>query len=134
MSVNHASGSNVKLIGTPTFIQSTKEIETLYCSSIKPFKVIFGAVPINVAIPPIFAAYAIPNRRATWKFTFSESLKFFPDSFTTEIIARPIGSSMTVVEVFMIHILKRHELTMKPAMMDLPAVPVRSSTLSAILL
>ena len=43
-------------IGTPSFIQSVKEISRPYASCIKPTNIMFGAVPTKVDIPPMDAA------------------------------------------------------------------------------
>jgi hypothetical protein len=48
------------------------------------------------------------------------------------MIAKPIGSNMIVVEVFIIHILSRQELNMNPPIIDLPPVPVNFKTVKAI--
>ena len=48
------------------------------------------------------------------------------------MIAKPIGSNMIVVEVFIIHILSKQELNMKPPIIDLPLVPVYFKTVKAI--
>ena len=40
----------------------------------KALKTIFGAVPINVDMPPIVAAYAIPRSKAVSKFDLSFSV------------------------------------------------------------
>ena len=58
-------------IGTPSFIQSVKEISRPYVSCMKPTNIMFGAVPTKVDIPPIDAAYAIPNRSEISKFLLS---------------------------------------------------------------
>ena len=58
------------------------------------------------------------------KLSFSSSLNSDIDSLTTAMIAKPMGSNMIVVEVFIIHMLSKHELTINPAMIDLPLVPV----------
>ena len=53
------------------------------------------------------------------------------DSLTTAIMAKPIGKSMIVVEVFIIHMLSRQELSIKPPIIDLPLVPVYFKTFNA---
>ena len=50
------------------------------------------------------------------------------------MIAKPIGKSMMVVEVFMIHMLSKPALNIKPPMIDLPPVPVYLRMFNAILL
>ena len=66
--INHAEINITKATGTPNFIQLKKSISIPYCSLIKVTKTRFGAVPIMVDIPPIVAAYAIPNIRAVSKY------------------------------------------------------------------
>ena len=54
--------------GKPKLIQVKKEIWMLYWFSNKPIKTEFGGVPITVAIPPAFAAKAIPSIILSAKF------------------------------------------------------------------
>ena len=53
------------------------------------------------------------------------------DSFTTAIMAKPIGRSIIVVEVFMIHMLNTQELSINPPIIDFPLVPVYFKTFNA---
>ena len=64
----------------------------------KALKTIFGAVPINVDIPPIVAAYAIPNNNAVSKLDLSLSVRPGIVSDITPHTAKPIGNNINVVE------------------------------------
>ena len=61
-------------------------------SCIKALKTIFGAVPINVDIPPIVAAYAIPRSRAVSKFDLSFSV---PVEFSAHLIVDEINKLLS---------------------------------------
>ena len=66
--INQAEINITKATGTPSFIQLKKSISIPYCSLIKVTKTRFGAVPIMVDIPPMVAAYAMPNISAVSKY------------------------------------------------------------------
>ena len=82
-----------------------------------------GAVPIKVDIPPIVAAYAIPIKSALSKNFFSWGLISGIVLETTPQTARPIGSNMSVTEVFITHILDKAATSIKPPTSLAPLVP-----------
>ena len=93
-----------------------------------------GAVPINVDMPPIVAAYAIPSNKAVSKFDLSFSEAFGIVSEITPQTANPIGSNIKVVEVFITHILIKAATNIKPPTSVLPLEPTTIIIFKAILL
>ena len=82
-----------------------------------------GAVPTSVDIPPIVAAYAIESNSALSKLFLSFSDIFGTVLATTEHIARPMGKSINVVDVFITHILMNAETSIKPPISFGPSDP-----------
>ena len=80
-------------------------------------------MPTNVDIPPMVAAYAIESKRALSKLLLSFSDIFGTVFATTEHIARPIGKSIRVVDVFITHILIKAETSMNPPISLGPSEP-----------
>ena len=132
--INQAEINITKATGTPNFIQVKKSILIPYCTSIKVTKTRFGAVPIIVDIPPIVAAYAIPNIRAVSKYFFCCSDISGIVLATTVQTASPIGNNINVVEVFITNMLTAAATTIKPPIRLAPLEPVEIIILSAILL
>ena len=130
----HAPYNIILARGTPKIIQSNIDISTPYVSCMKALNTIFGAVPINVDIPPIVAAYAIPKSNAVSKFDLSFSDKPGIVSDITPQTANPIGSSIRVVEVFITHMLISAATSIKPPTNFLPLEPTEIIIFNAILL
>ena len=100
----------------------------------KPAKTILGAVPTRLDMPPIDEAYAIPSNSDISKF-----LEFFGEifgrlSFILEQIAKQIGSNISVVEVFITHILIKNEIPINAPTNDVAELLIDAITLNAILL
>ena len=102
--------SIINPIGSAIFIQSRNEISILKFSCIKPANTILGAVPIKLDIPPIEEAYAIPKNRAISKFFICLFDKLGSASLILTQIAKQMGRSIKVVEVFITHILIKNEI------------------------
>ena len=132
--INQAEINITKATGTPSFIQLKKSISIPYCSLIKVTKTRFGAVPIMVDIPPMVAAYAIPNINAVSKY-FCCWLDIFGIVVATTVhTAKPIGRSISVVDVFITNILTDAATSIKPPISFEPLEPIEIIILSAILL
>ena len=110
-----------------------KDISYPKFDSTTPAKTRFGGVPIIVAMPPIEALYAIESNKAFPNCLFSltevEGL-----SSSCFIIASAIGSIITDVAVFDIHIDKNAVATIKPKIIRLILVPIAEMIFKAILL
>ena len=102
---------------SPIGNHSTKPISRSRFSLKNPAKIIFGGVPIKVAIPPIFAAQATDK---------SKGLSTFTDTFLgkTANTLVTMGSIIIEVAVLLIHMDIKPVLSMKPANKPLPSVPV----------
>ena len=105
-----------------------------YVSCMNALKTIFGAVPTRVDIPPMVAAYAIPNIKDVSKNFFSLSVRPGIVLATTEQTARPIGKSINVVEVFITNILINAATVIKPPISLGPLEPAAIIICKAILL
>jgi hypothetical protein len=90
------TGKNKIVKGNPNFIQVTKSIFKAAAA------IRFGGLPTKVANPPIFAAYAVPRITKTLVRGYFLS--------TRDI---PIGRSMAVVAVLLIHMERKEELARK---------------------
>ena len=107
------TNSIIKPMGSAIIIQSRNEISILKFSCIKPTKTILGAVPIRLDIPPIDEAYAIPRNKAISKFFVFLVVNPGSASLMLTQIARQIGRSIKVVEVFSTHMLIKNEMHIK---------------------
>ena len=113
---SHKTKRETALSGTPTSIQSKKITSTSTKDSLNEAKRAFGAVPINVDIPPKLAAYATESTKQTANC-------FFCATSTWEITATAIGSINRVVAVFVIHALRHPVTMMNPKMIFFGFVP-----------
>ena len=100
-------------------------------SSTTPANTRLGGVPINVLKPPMDALYAIPNIKAFPKIKFSFSI-VFGSSFNCATIAIAIGSIITAVAVFEIHIDINAVATINPRIMFTTFVPIKLIMFNAI--
>ena len=105
--------SIINPIGSAIFIQSRNEISILKFSCIKPAKTMLGAVPIRLDIPPIEEAYAMPKNKAISKFFVCLLDNPGNASFILTQIAKQMGRSINVVEVFITHMLIKNEMHIK---------------------
>ena len=105
--------SIINPVGSAIFIQSRNEISILKFSCIKPAKTILGAVPIKLDMPPIEEAYAMPRNKAISKFFICLLDSPGSASFILTQIAKQIGRSIKVVEVFITHMLIKNEIHIK---------------------
>ena len=94
--------------GTAMTIHSRKGTDCPTCVSSNPAMATLGGVPTRVAIPPRFAAYAVPSSNATGNRGFR----------STSILSNTdmaMGSIIKVVAVFEIHMLNPAVANMNPA-------------------
>ena len=85
-------------------------------------------------IPPIVAAYAIPNNKAVSKSFFCLSVNPGMVSAITAHTANPIGNSIKVVEVFITHMLISADTSINPPTNLAPLEPTARIIFRAILL
>ena len=102
-----------------------------YNSCTIPAKTRFGGVPIKVANPPIEALNAIESIKALPNIRFSSSGVLFK-SFICLTIAIPMGSIITAVAVFDIHMDKKAVAIIKPKIIFRTSVPIKLMMFKAI--
>ena len=120
-------------IGKPNLNHCAKVISYPNDSWTTPAKTKLGGVPIKVATPPIDALYAIPSIIAFPKILFSSSI-VSGLSLNCDTIAIAIGSIITAVAVFDIHIDINAVATIKPRIILTTLVPMKLMIFNAILL
>ena len=98
------SGTKMTTTGRPQVIQSTNPSWTPVVSVKTCMKIRLGGVPMVLPMPPTLHAYAIP----------SSSPIFRRRDSTFSSVARAMGSSMRLVAVLDIHMLRNAAAAMKP--------------------